>query len=96
MTKIFAVAVGFLTLAPLITPAAPLITPAAAADQAVIRHSQVALACPRVWTCVGDQCGWRHSCELAPCPDGYGCYPLYGAYGPWGGLAYGSSFSFKY
>jgi len=28
------------------------------------------------------------------CPDGYGCAPLYGAYGPYGGRAYWSSFSY--
>jgi hypothetical protein len=30
------------------------------------------------------------------CPDGYGCYPLYGAYGPYGGTAYWTSFSYRY
>ena len=27
------------------------------------------------------------------CPDGVSCYALYGAYGPWGGRAYWSSYS---
>jgi len=27
------------------------------------------------------------------CPDGYSCYPLYGAYGPYGGRAYWSAYS---
>jgi hypothetical protein len=36
----------------------------------------------------------RKAAKIRPvCPEGYGCYPLYGAYGPWGGTAYWSSFS---
>lgn len=27
------------------------------------------------------------------CPDGYSCYPLYGAYGPYGGRAYWSAYT---
>jgi hypothetical protein len=27
------------------------------------------------------------------CPDGYSCYPLYGAYGPYGGPAYWAAYS---
>jgi hypothetical protein len=30
------------------------------------------------------------------CPDGISCFPLYGAYGPWGGHAYWSSFSYRW
>jgi hypothetical protein len=29
-------------------------------------------------------CGWGHNC----CPDRYACSSLYGAYGPYGGSAY--------
>ena len=29
----------------------------------------------------------------AGCPDGLSCYPLYGAYGPYGGQAYWSAYS---
>ncbi len=29
-----------------------------------------------------------------PCPDGYSCYPLYGAYGPYGGGAYWASYTY--
>jgi hypothetical protein len=27
------------------------------------------------------------------CPDGYSCYPLYGAYGPYGGPAYWGAYT---
>jgi hypothetical protein len=61
-------------------------------------YPRVVHACPRLWSCVAGQCGWRsycHSLRLR-CPDGYGCYPLYGAYGPYGGYAFSSSFSYRY
>ncbi len=37
-------------------------------------------------------CDWRRVCTR-PCPDSYSCYPLYGAYGPYGGGAYWASYS---
>jgi len=35
-------------------------------------------------------CGWRHNC----CPDRYSCSSLYGAYGPYGGAAYWSRYTY--
>ena len=35
-------------------------------------------------------CGWRHNC----CPDRYACSSLYGAYGPYGGAAYWSRYTY--
>jgi hypothetical protein len=35
-------------------------------------------------------CGWRHSC----CPDRYSCSSLYGAYGPYGGAAYWTRYTY--
>ena len=35
-------------------------------------------------------CGWRHTC----CPDPYSCFSLYGAYGPYGGTAYWSRYTY--
>lgn len=29
------------------------------------------------------------------CPDGLSCYPLYGAYGPYGGAAYWGTYSYS-
>ena len=37
---------------------------------------------------------YRHA-ERRPylgCPDGYSCYPLYGAYGPYGGRSYWAAY----
>lgn len=31
---------------------------------------------------------------IRPCPDGYSCYPLYGAYGPYGGVNYWGAYTF--
>jgi hypothetical protein len=35
-------------------------------------------------------CGWRYTC----CPDRYSCSSLYGAYGPYGGAAYWSRYTY--
>jgi hypothetical protein len=35
-------------------------------------------------------CGWRHTC----CPDRYSCASLYGAYGPYGGAAYWTRYTY--
>jgi hypothetical protein len=35
-------------------------------------------------------CGWRHTC----CPDRYSCSSLYGAYGPYGGAAYWTRYTY--
>jgi hypothetical protein len=32
-------------------------------------------------------CGWRHPCH-STCPDRFSCAPMYGAYGPFGGVQY--------
>ena len=88
MARIPGLLVGLLSLSAFLAPAS-------AADMSFIHKSRVANACPRAWICNGDRCGWSHSCMPQGCPDGYGCYPLYGGYGPWGGLAYSDSFSFK-
>ena len=39
-------------------------------------------------------CEWRR--RLNRCPDRLSCYPLYGAYGPYGGVAYWSEYSYGY
>lgn len=43
--------------------------------------------CQDLWRCSRLGCKWHRVCSR-PCPDGYSCYPLYGAYGPYGGVAY--------
>jgi hypothetical protein len=48
--------------------------------------------CHRAWRCSPQGCGWRRICG-SPCPDGYSCFSLYGAYGPYGGAAYWSAYT---
>jgi len=49
-------------------------------------------SCREVWRCGPAGCGWRHVCWRG-CLDGYSCYPLYGAYGPYGGVRYWGAYS---
>ena len=39
-------------------------------------------------------CEWRR--RHYRCPDRLYCYPLYGAYGPYGGVGYWSTYSYGY
>jgi hypothetical protein len=50
-------------------------------------------SCRAVWRCgpLGG-CGWRRVCT-SRCADGWSCYPLYGAYGPYGGLGYWAGYT---
>jgi hypothetical protein len=43
--------------------------------------------CRPIRHCTREGCVWRHVCPPS-CPDRYSCSPLYGAYGPYGGVAY--------
>jgi hypothetical protein len=49
------------------------------------RHVSVSVHSVHRGAVVPAGCGWR--CR-GGCPDRYSCYPLYGAYGPYGGTAY--------
>lgn len=61
-----------------------------AAELAVPRARVAAVHnCPLTGPC---DCGWRHHCRPV-CPDGYSCSPLYGAYGPYGGVAYWDAYT---
>ncbi len=66
--------------------------PAARADEApTMRHKTVRLACS------GPNCGPYAPCGArcrVVCPDGYSCHPLYGAYGPYGGVGYWGAYTF--
>jgi hypothetical protein len=44
--------------------------------------------------CGPSGCGWHHLTYR--CPDRLSCYPLYGAYGPYGGAAYWDVYSYGY
>jgi hypothetical protein len=66
--------------------------PAARADEApAVRHKRVRQAC------TGPACGPYAPCGArcrVICPDGYSCHPLYGAYGPYGGVGYWGAYTF--
>ena len=60
------------------------------------RHLESVLyRCHRAYYCTPTGCEWRRSCYRG-CPDGLSCYPLYGAYGPWGGKGYWRSYTYPY
>jgi hypothetical protein len=48
--------------------------------------------CQDLWRCGPRGCNWYHVCTR-PCPDGYSCSPLYGAYGPYGGVKYWGAYT---
>jgi|RhiMethySRZTD1v2_1073278.scaffolds.fasta_scaffold786368_1 hypothetical protein len=71
---------------------APWVTPSAgAAEAASIVRKPVKKAC------TGRHCGPYAPCDgrcrRIVCPDGYSCGSLYGAYGPYGGVAYWGSYT---
>jgi hypothetical protein len=60
-----------------------------------ISRSRVAAAgpyCQDLWRCGPGGCNWYHVCTR-PCPDRYSCSPLYGAYGPYGGVGYWGAYT---
>ena len=69
------------------------ISVASAADLgAVPQERSVYAECRPVRHCTREGCRWRHVCPRE-CPDRYSCSPLYGAYGPYGGVAYGTAYT---
>jgi hypothetical protein len=48
--------------------------------------------CQNLWRCGPAGCDWHRVCSR-PCPDGYSCAPLYGAYGPYGGVGYWGAYT---
>ncbi len=48
--------------------------------------------CHMVKYCGLTGCSLRQVCQRY-CPDGYSCYPLYGAYGPYGGTSYWAAYT---
>jgi hypothetical protein len=47
--------------------------------------------CQELWRCGPDGCATHRVCAR-PC-GGYDCHPLYGAYGPYGGVGYWGAFT---
>ena len=65
---------------------------AMADESAVIRHSKKVRQ-----ACHGPKCGPYAPCGVRcpiVCPDGYSCRPLYGAYGPYGGVGFWGAYTF--
>lgn len=69
---------------------------AKAADTNVSPGRRVAglnnMYCQDLWRCGPAGCNWVKVCTR-PCPDGYSCTPLYGAYGPYGGQGYWGAYT---
>ncbi len=69
---------------------------AKAADLYVTKSSRLATAlpanCQELQRCGPDGCNTYRVCARR-CPDGYSCSPLYGAYGPYGGVSYWGAYT---
>jgi hypothetical protein len=80
------------TLAAVVTLiASGALTQGARADEGPpVRHAK------RVHACHGPNCGPYAPCgaRCGGCPDRYSCAPLYGAYGPYGGVGYWGAFTY--
>jgi len=48
--------------------------------------------CQDLWRCGPGGCNWHRVCTPV-CPDGGSCTPLYGAYGPYGGVGYWGAYT---
>jgi hypothetical protein len=68
---------------------------ATAADMAVTKEAgftPLPPNCQDLWRCGPAGCAWHRVCSR-PCPDGYSCMALYGAYGPYGGVGYWGAYT---
>ena len=65
---------------------------AAYAEQSSRVRMSAHQVCTEIYTCGERGCDWRRVCKGA-CSDRYSCIPLYGAYGPYGGAGYWSSYT---
>jgi hypothetical protein len=55
-------------------------------------HASYGRYCQDIWRVGPDGGKWYQVCT-SPCPDGISCSPLYGAYGPYGGVRYWGAYS---
>src|SRR5262245_28435743 len=55
-------------------------------------HKKDCHHCRHVWICGPQGCAWKRVYPRA-CPDGVSCFSLYGAYGPYGGVAYWGAYT---
>jgi hypothetical protein len=65
----------------------------AAAAASVDVTANIFYRCQRVRTCDPGGCWIKRVC-WRNCPDKISCYPLYGAYGPYGGTGYWGAYTF--
>jgi hypothetical protein len=66
--------------------------PAARADEGpAVAHKRARRVCTGPGCGPYAPCGAR--CRVV-CPDGYSCHPLYGAYGPYGGVGFWGAYTF--
>jgi hypothetical protein len=56
------------------------------------RTAALSRNCQDIVRCGPDGCNTFHLCSR-PCPDGTSCFPLYGAYGPYGGVGYWGAYT---
>ena len=63
-----------------------------AGPRPVLKAGTYGPGCSSVYRCGPRGCAWHAVCPRG-CPDGYSCYPLYGAYGPYGGAAYWGAYT---
>jgi hypothetical protein len=68
------------------------VAPAADLGGVPQRERSVYADCRQIRHCTHAGCVWRHVCPRS-CPDRYSCSPLYGAYGPYGGVAYWDAYT---
>jgi hypothetical protein len=52
-----------------------------------VYKAEIVSSCRAVWRCGPYGCEWHRVCPRR-CPAPYACHSLYGAYGPYGGVAY--------
>ena len=52
-----------------------------------VYKAELVSSCRAVWRCGPNGCAWHKVCPRH-CPSRYACHSLYGAYGPYGGVAY--------
>jgi len=70
---------------------ASLLSIGASAAEIAVAPVAVRSPCTQVRQCGLNGCFWKRVCQTR-CPD-YSCYPLYGAYGPYGGTAYWAAYT---
>ncbi len=92
MRRVFSMLAAFAV----IFASAAVLSEVKAADLNATQSSRIATAlppnCQELQRCGPDGCNTYRVCARQ-CPDGYSCAPLYGAYGPYGGVDYWGAYT---